>query len=64
MLAEVAFEPIDRRKRRRSGVTKRAKTQRPRNYAFLALRIPIAARKGLGIFSRLCLEYQRLNDSP
>ena len=33
VLAEVAFEPIDGRVRRRSGVTKRAKTQRPRNYA-------------------------------
>jgi hypothetical protein len=50
MLAEVAFEPIDRRKRRRSGVTKRAKTQRPRNYAFLALRIPIAAQERIGDF--------------
>jgi hypothetical protein len=45
MLAEVAFEPIDGRERRRSGVTKRAKTQRPRNYALLALRIPIGAQE-------------------
>ena len=45
MLAEVAFEPIDGRERRRSGATKRAKTQRPRNYALLALRILVGAGK-------------------
>jgi hypothetical protein len=46
MLGEVAFEPIDRRERQRSGVTKRAKTQRPRNYPLLALRMLLVPRKG------------------
>ena len=47
MLAEIAFEPIDRREFRRSGVTKPAETQRPRNYALLAVRVPVGARKGI-----------------
>jgi hypothetical protein len=49
MLAEVAFEPIDGGERRRSGVAKRAKTQRPRNYSLLSLRIPIGAQERIGL---------------
>jgi hypothetical protein len=46
MLGEVAFEPIDRRERRRSGVTKRAKTQRPRNYPLFSAKNTIGAQEG------------------
>ena len=48
VLAEIAFEPIDGHGPPRSGATKRAKTQRPRNYALFALRIPVGAQESIG----------------